>query len=82
MTVPRRNDPHHFPPVNGRGHRRKVVNRPLDQRFDLNRLDAFELRAVEMLAEWDRFLQAEAERYARAEVARLEGWIRGGEPGE
>lgn len=83
MTGQRRNDPHHFPAVNGEGHRRrKLVNQPVDQRFDLDRLDDFERQAVEMIATWDEFLDAEAKRRARAETARLEGWLQGGQPGE
>lgn len=78
----RRNDPHHFPTINGRGHRRKVTNQPLEARFDLTRLDPVERRALELVADADAWLTAEDCRHARAETARIEGWLRGGEPGE
>jgi hypothetical protein len=49
-------------------------------------LDQYESRTREVItqvfAEFDAILAADAARRERAEVARLEGWYGGGEPGE
>lgn len=79
MTAPeRRNDPQHFPAVNGPGHRRrKVVNLPAEHRYVMDR---YEVRALEMIGELDRWLAAEQDRQLRAAQAR--GLERRGDPGE
>lgn len=78
----RRNDPHHFPTINPR-YQRKVINVPAGQR---NQLDRYEQRARDVITdvfdELEQLLTADAQRRARAEVAHLEGWFRGGDPGE
>ncbi len=64
-----RNDHQHFPQLNGPGHaRRKVVNQPLPERF---RPDPYEMRAIEMIAELDRWMRLQQR-----------GLIVRGDPGE
>ncbi|GAA0495269.1 hypothetical protein Ade02nite_18950 [Paractinoplanes deccanensis] len=77
------NDPQHFTPMNGRGHRRrKVVNMPAGDRYGM---DPYEVRALELVGEIDRWLRADQDREARRVRAQFdaltEGWD-GGDPGE
>ncbi len=76
------NNSQHFPPSNGRGHRRKkVVNQPLDHQF---RLDPFEAHALVVIGELDRWMRGQQERAERRTKAQFdamtEDWERG-EPG-
>ena len=74
----RRNDPQHFAPLNGVGHRRrKVVNLPAAHSYVMDR---FEERALEMIGELDRWMAAEQRRLERARQAR--DVERSGDPGE
>lgn len=73
------NDGTHFPAFNGRGHRRrKVVNMPAVGRYQM---DPYERRALELITEVGKFLDAETARQQRRAAAQAEGWS-GGEPGE
>ena len=73
------NDGSHFPAFNGRGHRRrKVVNMPAVSRYPMDR---YERRALELITEVGRYLDAEQDRQARQAAAQAEGWVQGW-PGE
>ena len=75
----RRNDPKHFRPVNGAGHRpRKLINLPEGHRHYV--VDPVEAEALELVDQMQRFLAADAARKRRFEQAR--GIERGGDPGE
>jgi hypothetical protein len=65
-----------------RRYRRKVINPPAGHR---NQLDRYEQRTQDLISdvfkEFEELLTADTDRRARAEIAHLEGWMRGGEPG-